>query len=676
MTSPSDLKAMPGAERLRRLYQLHNDKDFAAIARLGSDHIATAPLVEALIVANACYRCGDCDGALAALLRRPVEEQFADRHINLLLGLARRAGNWRALIEVSKTALRRQPARAEVFGYIATALRRLRRTREVKRLGAHMLWRYRRGRMPASLLIDILRAMRTRRPVLDLERDIGPDSELSTRIAFIEALVELFELDHALAAMARLGITPDALSPANAETIRHFVARKSAFGAASLAELRSALLQSVSGLGAAKLAMRPSAGRRRVLVVASSLGIGGSERQLSYLLDWLARAPGCADVVVYCQTRKAHRRARLPMAGRVLFAGDEETTEMGRRFEGMLDGGSLDDLRVAFGVSAIAEICGLAASLRPDVIYCPVGLPSEALITARIMGLEEVVVRFGGASFYNNFDGSDDNERRIAVAEFCCLAAGPRVRFVTNSRSARAAWMQRLNIPLSRIAVIPNGVPAPDATNRAPDDRLDLPQDAFVVGWVGRFHDIKRPGLWLDVALAVARRHRNVRYLMVGDGPLRSACEARIARHELSDRFIFAGLVSGSLARHYRAMDLLLQTSQTESFPNVVLEALSYGVEVVAGAVGDVAAILSDDQLGQAVAGDDAAAFVAAVETSLAKGRSIPAARKERAGHVRERYSIAAMCQAYAHLLGISAPASPDRAGLDAKPLLAAQKLT
>ena len=248
--------------------------------------------------------------------------------------------------------------------------------------------------------------------------------------------------------------------------------------------------------------------------------------------------------------------------------------------------------------------------------------------------------------------------RERVVAEFCCRASHDVARFITNSQFARTIWARRLNLAPSAIAVIANGVPEPDVTAaEIPDSEgWGLPEAAFVIGWVGRFHDIKLPSLWLDIALAVARRHAQVRFLMIGDGPLRAAAEARIARHGLSRRFVFTGVVSGSLASCYRRMDVLLQTSRTESFPNVILEALSHGIPVIARSVGDIARILVDERLGRAVDGDAPAAYVDAIDQALAARHTSAEAAAFRRLHVRSCYGIDAMYKAYVSMFGMAAP--------------------
>jgi glycosyltransferase involved in cell wall biosynthesis len=65
--------------------------------------------------------------------------------------------------------------------------------------------------------------------------------------------------------------------------------------------------------------------------------------------------------------------------------------------------------------------------------------------------------------------------------------------------------------------------------------------DAFVVGYSGSFKAWH--GLETLVDAAARLRHRDVKFLLVGDGPRRQSIERAVHRHALDDRFVFTGSV-------------------------------------------------------------------------------------------------------------------------------------
>lgn len=64
---------------------------------------------------------------------------------------------------------------------------------------------------------------------------------------------------------------------------------------------------------------------------------------------------------------------------------------------------------------------------------------------------------------------------------------------------------------------------------------------------------------------------------IVGDGPLRVQLEQKVAKSKIRNKVIFRG-IQKNMQQIYSDADFLIQGSFVEGFPNVVLEALSYGI--------------------------------------------------------------------------------------------------
>lgn len=111
-------------------------------------------------------------------------------------------------------------------------------------------------------------------------------------------------------------------------------------------------------------------------------------------------------------------------------------------------------------------------------------------------------------------------------------------------------------------------------------DSLGIPQDALVIGHVGRFIDIKNHAFLVDIADEVARRHPNTYLLMVGDGPLRADIEQRAAAAGLGERSRIGPQPDvPSLAR--AVMDVFVMPSRYEGLPIVGMEAQAAGLPMV-----------------------------------------------------------------------------------------------
>ncbi len=137
--------------------------------------------------------------------------------------------------------------------------------------------------------------------------------------------------------------------------------------------------------------------------------------------------------------------------------------------------------------------------------------------------------------------------------------------------------------------------------------------DALVVAHVGRLAPEKNLSLVIEAFDAIAARCPDARLLLVGDGPLLPGLRRKHSRH------IFAGMRLGDdLATYYASADLFLFPSLTETFGNVVPEALASGLGVVAFDCAAAADLISDGHNGRTVPAGDRPAFIqAAIDLAL-----------------------------------------------------------
>ncbi|HUR64630.1 MAG TPA: glycosyltransferase family 4 protein [Candidatus Thermoplasmatota archaeon] len=136
--------------------------------------------------------------------------------------------------------------------------------------------------------------------------------------------------------------------------------------------------------------------------------------------------------------------------------------------------------------------------------------------------------------------------------------------------------------------------------------------DGSEVLWVATIKDTaKRPERFLDLAAALPRRRFRMVGELKGDPAFQAEFRRRLAQLPNVD---WVGFVPREgMPRHYKAARVLVNTSDTEGFPNTFLEAAASGVPVVSLNV-DPNGILAKDGAGRCLAGD-AAALPAAVES-------------------------------------------------------------
>jgi glycosyltransferase involved in cell wall biosynthesis len=191
----------------------------------------------------------------------------------------------------------------------------------------------------------------------------------------------------------------------------------------------------------------------------------------------------------------------------------------------------------------------------------------------------------------------------LTMAAASILYSSARVLFAPNPELCR-----RLQSKTGRPChLMPRGVDAelfhPGKRKRNPEDR------DHVLGFVGRLSVEKNVALLAQVQKELEQRGlRNFRFLIVGHGAEECWLRARLPRAE------FTGVLKGEmLSTAYANMDLFVFPSHTDTFGNVVLEALASGVPAIVTPDGGPCTIVRDGETGRVAPDDQFAAAVAAV---------------------------------------------------------------
>lgn len=141
--------------------------------------------------------------------------------------------------------------------------------------------------------------------------------------------------------------------------------------------------------------------------------------------------------------------------------------------------------------------------------------------------------------------------------------------------------------------LMPRGVDAelfhPAKRTRGPDDR------EYILGFVGRLSVEKNIGLLVQIQKELEDRGvTNFRFLIVGHGGDEAWLRERLPQAE------FTGVLRGEkLSAAYANMDLFVFPSHTDTFGNVVLEALASGVPAIVTPDGGPCTIIRDSKTGQ-----------------------------------------------------------------------------
>ncbi|WP_300273511.1 glycosyltransferase [Halomonas sp.] len=253
----------------------------------------------------------------------------------------------------------------------------------------------------------------------------------------------------------------------------------------------------------------------------------------------------------------------------------------------------------------------------PDIVHShhPFLLGDTAARTAETYGLPLVFTHHTLYEHYTHYvPGDSPRMQRFAVAlateytRLCdeVIAPSESIRRLLIERGANAA-----------ISVVPSGVDTcrfAAGDGRAWRERLGIPEEACVVGHLGRLAFEKNLD-FLARAVGLALGHdERLHCLVVGEGEARPAMEARFEEAGVGARVHFTGRLQGqALIDAYHAMDLFVFASHSETQGMVVAEAMATGLPVVALDAPGVREVVRDGGNGRLLEGDDAEAMAVAL---------------------------------------------------------------
>jgi phosphatidylinositol alpha-mannosyltransferase len=231
-------------------------------------------------------------------------------------------------------------------------------------------------------------------------------------------------------------------------------------------------------------------------------------------------------------------------------------------------------------------------------------LPYLALKVARRLGIPTV------GTFHTNFEGSlalrvlgsvvrkysEAIDRPLAVSESAARAVEPFMR-----------------VPCE---VVPNGV---DVAAWASGQRRPDLEGTRNVLFLGRLDPRNDVGVLIEAFHLVAKRHSDVRLVLVGDGPRRREYEQMVSK-ALCNQVVFAGSQAeiATRADFLASADVMAFTARIVSHPMALIEGMAAGRPVVAYNIEGVRDLISDGREGYRVPVGDAVQLAGALDRVLA----------------------------------------------------------
>ena len=182
-------------------------------------------------------------------------------------------------------------------------------------------------------------------------------------------------------------------------------------------------------------------------------------------------------------------------------------------------------------------------------------------------------------------------------------------------------FMESFLVPEKNIEVIKNGIDTSNFTKSREDAQTwkcecGIKRDQTVLGTIANFRKEKNYPFLLRGYKILANKHPNLRLICIGGGYLLDDIKSLARSYAIEEQIIFTGY-SKDIVKNLAMMDVFVLCSLREGFPNVILQAMSMGIPVLASNVGGCSEIIEHMNNGMLFPTNQLNEFTEAVELLL-----------------------------------------------------------
>ena len=234
------------------------------------------------------------------------------------------------------------------------------------------------------------------------------------------------------------------------------------------------------------------------------------------------------------------------------------------------------------------------------------------------------------------------------------LTAKDCKKCVANCNAVREQAIQQENLPSEKIEVIYNGIDFSGYQEALKDKslrvELGIVDGTLLVGLIANFNfEIKGHVYFLGAAKKILEKVPNVKFVLVGDGPLRPRYEEVAQELNLNNNVYFLGKRT-DVPTIISNLDVSVLSSTNEGFSNVIMESMAVGKPVVATNVGGSREMVTDGVTGYLVPPADSQSMANAIIDLLENPDKAMAMGSAGRDVVKERFTVETMVKKYEEL--------------------------
>lgn len=322
--------------------------------------------------------------------------------------------------------------------------------------------------------------------------------------------------------------------------------------------------------------------KRKIRILHVAQSAGGVDRYLKILLKYLD-AEKFESIVVFSSDFKKDDYEGLVIA--------YETIEM------------VQPINIG-DIFAIIKLRKLIRKYKPDVVFAHSSKAGAITRIANIGIKNKCLYNPHGWAF--NMGCSKGKQKLYATIER--IAAPFCRKMVCISEYEKESALARKICKEDKLSVIYNGIDIEEYEECLQEKHirktLNIPEEAFVVGMVGRLCEQKAPDVFIKVAKQIKKGIPDAFFILVGDGEKKEEIIEYAKNNGLIDSLFITGWVKDPM-RYVSVFDVAVLLSRWEGFGLVLPEYMSAKKPIVASRVDAIPEIITDRETGILVNPDD-----------------------------------------------------------------------
>jgi glycosyltransferase involved in cell wall biosynthesis len=266
-----------------------------------------------------------------------------------------------------------------------------------------------------------------------------------------------------------------------------------------------------------------------------------------------------------------------------------------------------------FDFSTITEIVKIVRQQKVDILHLHgYGATNFGRIAAKITKVKNIV--------HEHFV---DPAMPIYQVPFDYLLSQASDFGIAVSNSVKQFMVKKRFLPEEKVKVVFNGAPLRDF--KAPSRKVvaaerknwGIPHDCKIIASIGRLDEQKGNQYFIDAAAKIINKFDNVKFMIIGDGPLMIKLKQRCGRYRIDKDVIFTGY-QPDIPLIQSVVDIQVFPSLWEGTPLTVFEAMSMKRAIVSTDVDGLGEVLRHGENALLVPARDSKGLAHAIEDLLA----------------------------------------------------------